>query len=889
MLDRIGDHGGKHGTLWRVAAMVFLLLASSAQSQDRGDSSGRSPRSDRSSRRSAAEEAAKPAEETRLSTSAFRAGLRKRGLTGLLDLHLMDFPPKGRLATVLMRRDLKLSQFSDASLPRETRRDALTSANRLLEEAIREAPDDARRFKWMFDLAHSLIYQEAEPYYSSIMYRGGGGDDRLKLQALAARALSNAENLINALTAEYERIDNLSLREFDRLERSGEVERLDRLMPQAAYLRAWALFYDAVPRDDDDATRSGRLRKILQYLEENPGLLTTPHVESKVQIQAYLLQGMTQRLLNDHAVSRDALSRAVTLSNRLVDRAERDSLRWAELLAHIEAVRNDVEDEKFTDAMTNIKSFRRFVSDECAGEFQYEFLAAMLERWMHLERAKGATSNSSARERYLRESWQVVLAVRQRFPNQVAEINAVLFGDLDPSRDSASLDPVETAATVAGMLTQADQFADRADELLANAADVGQAFVEKAPREAGPIIPEIIYNVAVARYRLQEHGAAARMFLKLVKEHPRYSSGRRAADFAVELAFSFYDQNADEISAGGAQEVVAFYRDALETLLQSYPDFESARYWRFYYAQLLMELEAFTEAANQFAQVDVNHEQYLRGVFLRLKCLAESLKGVDPDAAGVASVNRQVEEFNDVRRMLQVLLTSYGQADSASANDDDRLRRSLAARTRLIDAEVQLLPVLAAPSRALESLVGFEKDFSDFPNLFGDLWRIRLLSFEKLGQIEDAAKAIPAFIAADPRHAGPTLQRLYEELWMELESQVEAVVLTPEQGISMQKALLAELLADHIYDWSMRKDSTLNLEERQFLRVQQARAKLAAGKYEMARKLFESAGAKPALPEDRNRPLSVELEVGYAESIFYMHDFELALLKFNHLATRLPA
>lgn len=869
------------------AHRLLAQSGESAQSGVREDEETNRHTNRRTSRaRDTENETFKPAEETRLSTSAFRTGLRKRGLTSLLDLHLTKFPPEGRLDTLLMRRDLKLSQHSDESLPRDLRRDALASANRLLEEAIREATNDRRRFEWMFDLSHSLIYEEAEPYYSSILYRGGNADDRLKLQALAARALNAAERLIETLRLEYARIDNLSLKEFERLERSGEVERLDRLMPRAAYLRAWANFYDALPRDDDDATRSNRLLKIVEYFESNKGLLETPHDQSNVQVQAYLLLGMTQRLLNDHAAARHLLARAITVAERVADSQVRASIRWAELLAYIETVRNDVEDGKFTGAMTALKRFDQFVETRCAGEFQYRFVAGMLARWMHLQRAAGFDNNPVARDRHIEQSWEAILSVRRRYPNQVAEINAMLFDGLDASRDVSMLDPVESAAVVAGLLQQAERDPDRAETLLERAAEVGRTFFERAPREAAPLVPEVMYNVAVARYRLREHGAAARLFLQLVKEHPRFPSGRRAADFAVELAYSFYDQREEEGDA--SQEVIDFYRDALETLLATYPEFDSARYWQFYYAQLLMRQEEFGQAATAFARVAEDHEQYLRGVFLRLTCLARVIGNIDPATEGIGSVNRKVDEFADVRRDFQILLE--GKTAPQSANDKgDRLLRSLLARTKLLNAEVQLMPAVDAPERALEALEGFEQSFDDFPNLFGDLWRVRLVAYEHLGRIEDAATAIPAFIAADPAHAGPTLQELYEELVAEMTAAVRAVVLTPETGISMQKALLAELLADHLVAWSKKTERSMDAAQRRHLLVQQATAKLAAGKFDAARMIFETAGAQPKLPDDRNQSVSIPLEIGYAESLFQLQDFETALVKFNHLATRLPA
>ena len=64
----------------------------------------------------------RPAEESRLSTPAFRNGLKKRGLTDVLELHLKDFPPASETARLSSRRDILLAKFADHSRPKAERR-----------------------------------------------------------------------------------------------------------------------------------------------------------------------------------------------------------------------------------------------------------------------------------------------------------------------------------------------------------------------------------------------------------------------------------------------------------------------------------------------------------------------------------------------------------------------------------------------------------------------------------------------------------------------------------------------------------------------------------------------------------------------------------------------
>ena len=172
----------------------------------------------------------KPAEESRLSTAIFHAGLKKRGLTDLLELHLAEFPPANPTEALLMTYEIKLAEFADPTLPPDLRRLALDEANGLLGQLLEESSDDPRRFEWRFALAHSLIYDQAEPFFTSILYRGGSETDRSHLLALTTRAVQAIRVLLDELAKEYDRVDGLSIEEFEKLEAGGYVEELDRLL-----------------------------------------------------------------------------------------------------------------------------------------------------------------------------------------------------------------------------------------------------------------------------------------------------------------------------------------------------------------------------------------------------------------------------------------------------------------------------------------------------------------------------------------------------------------------------------------------------------------------------------------------------------------------------------
>ncbi len=841
----------------------------------------------------------KSAEASRLSTSAFRAGLRKRGLTELLELHLRDYPPANRLASLLMRRDLRLSEYADANRPTLERRDAIAAANKILEAMIEEGPRDPRHFQWRFDLAHSLTYDEAEPFFSSILYRGGSKQDRQRLQALTTRALAVVGDLVERISREYERIDNLPVREFEQLEQSNSVDKLDALSPQADYLLLWVLLYDAIGRDDDDPFRANDLNRILSLLAQNRALLETPHAQSKVQVQALLLAGMANRLVNDHASAADLLTRAISIANRITDTSEKDAAEWAVTLAHLERIKNERNRGDFDRARKYLNKLGLYISQVHKDEFGMLLVRALLERSVYRRQAKQAARKHDPTEaaRLNRRAWNVLVRLQRNHPDHIDEINATLYALIDHAAAIESLDPFETSAMIAGLLTERDTKDASSDARLARAIELGEQFAATAETEARPLLPGVLYNVAVAMYRLDRPADAARQFLTVAQTYPRFASARQAAVFAVQLASSFH-QN-DKLKA--APEIQALYLDALKTLVEGFPDSTDAKYWRFFYAQHLQNLSRFSEAATHYAAVSPDHERFLPSLLRRLQCMARLIeRGPTGRPVPQPSAAQTADTFSDLQREFARQIKDA--LPAATGGDQKLMLQSLAARSRLLDAEVQVLPAVDRAAAALERLSDFEEEFPQFANLAGRVWRVRLVAFEQLGRLEEAARAIPAYIAADPDHAGSMLQELY----LSVQAEAQRLDQADDERASQRKAEVALILAEQVYQWSVDREEQSTDDQRRRLLIQLAEANLAADKYQRAKELYEQCGAKletelngddaaarpsaPAPPNDATpAPADASIEQGYAEALYQLEQFGQALIKFNRLTRTWPA
>ncbi|MCH7591366.1 MAG: hypothetical protein IH989_01110 [Planctomycetes bacterium] len=824
--------------------------------------------------------------------AAFRAGLDKRGLTDLLELHIKDYPPSSETQGRLMMRDIRLAEAADATRPRRQREQHLADANLILEEVIAANPSDARRFEWRFDLARSLIYEEADPLLTSILYREGGDSDRRLLEAITSRAVGTLSVLLEQLTAEFARIDVLPVAEFERLEASGYIDRVDRLEPRAKYLMLWARFYDALPRDEADPIRIDHLTELADALTPESVIIKTPHSSSRIQVQGLLLAGMTHRRLHDHQRARQNLDRAIRTAQTLSE-PQQQPVQWAVTLASIERIRNELEDRRFDEALRHSEVF---IHDVAPQSFGLRVVAALLERSVY-RRLSLASARDHKPERatsFKESAWQALADLAAAEPEHRDELYATLYTSIDPQADPASLDPLEQCAFIAGLLHDASENTHQTQERLRQAIEVARHFLSHTDwqsrlpgRRTNSLVPEVLYNLAVAHYRSGDEIAATKRFIEVAQYHPSFDQASSAAELAVQIASSLSQRIQN--SSRDHREVADLHRQALELLIAQYPDSEAGRYWRFYYAQLLEETGAFDEAADHYARVKSDHERYLDSAFAQVRCLAFALheRSTD-DTQDIIAFRRESSDFLATLRNFNTLATetlnqiSHPARTEATGQPASPVRAMLA-EARVLSAEVHVLSRLPQPAQTLEMLESFETDFPNQRTLAGRVWRVRLIAYERLGQLENAMDAIPAYMAADPARAGPTLQSLYLSLAADADDRFRK----GDDAVAQRKGDMALVLAEQVHQWASENDAWDVAGGKRALSLQLAEANLRAGMLPRAKQLFQALDQKSdAAAQVKNSP-DLRFELGYAETLFQLGELASALPHFNRLATAL--
>lgn len=820
-----------------------------------------------------------PAEEDRFSAAVFRAGLKERGLASLLELHLSDFPPSNESEKQLMLRDLKLAEFADQSRTMADRLASAAQANRILESVIEQGRQDPRRMEWRITLTQSLLYDEAQPLLTNILYRIAGDQDYDRLRSLMTRAIGHLRKLQRELGIELARVESLDVQAFDQLEASGYIEKIDRLGPYGEYLLLWSLLYESLTRQDDDFIRVEQLHEIVDRLKVSVALLNTPHRVSHVQIPALLLAGMTHRLLNDHVTARIHLDRALSEFDRLTDGEDIRQTDWAITLTWLERIRNEASAGHFEKAFEWLSKFRERITQQRNDDFNERIMAALLERSLIRQQADVALSLDQplVAKEYLARAWRPLSALTKLLPKRRDEIYTVLADSFPLDVDPLTLDPIEQCALLAGLLYRADQHPEQAETALEQGLQIGHDFLAGPHGQDETLQPEIIYNLGVIHFKRQQQDQAARHFLQIAQEHPTFFKAKQAASLAVQLAWEGYSRadTSHEVSA------TSLYRTALETLLNQYADSKAGRYWRFYYAQLLDEQRGYLLAAAQYALVHEAHDLHLESLFFRTRCLALKIKELNSDTPSEQTeTDRLASAFFDSTRTF----TAKATRAKNPAADTPRLQvlSTLLARSTLLKAEVEITSGLHRPQRGLETLLNFEQVFPNQPRLAARVWRARLIAYQQLGQLYEATQAIPIYLAAAPKDAGMTLQALYQSLAEEIQrrrSQGDA-------DSAKQQAAMALVLAEQIHHWSLTADPAMVPLSSAALRVQLASAHLQAEKYQRALELFE-----PLVHEIVDFSVVGDRTIlhGFAESLYQRGRFRDALIWFNRLATGLPA
>jgi len=850
-----------------------------------------------------------PPEARRLDGAAYREGLRRRGLIDLLEAAIAESPPSNPVEADLLRREILLITYQDSARPLPEREAALAAGNDILRKLIADQPRDPQALQWRLELGRSMLFQQGEPYSVRALYfegtadsevgrYGGNAEDRRQLAQIMSDAIEVFDALLAAVEVEAERLDHVSLVEYERLERAGAVERLDQLPPQTAAMRRWAVFYRAVARGPRNATGVDELQSVLQEVRDQTDLLTTPHDVTHYQCQSLLLAGMAARRLGDLPKAQEYLEGALAAAERLADPMEYRDLEWVVSLTRIERVRTLRDEHQYDAAHEAIEDLRAWAGSTAPSNFGLKLATALLETSVLKSQAAAAEhdGNSALAQRLLLRSRDPLVALASQSDEYRDAVYAHVYESLDPGQPTSRMHPFDRCALIAGLIGEAQRQAKagspadsevgrddlssegKRTELLDRAIGVAEGLLADPASLSPEMHAEVRYNLGVARFERGHRQESAAAFLAVGRDFPTYRLAERAVTLAVQTAWELWQ----DPGLKQRPEVRDLYVEAITVLTEKFPKSAAAAYWQFFLAQALEELGRYADAARQYAKVAPTHEFALQARFLHSACLAQAAMelahSAGPDRGEV--VKRALEADAAAEQFVRFAAQA---GESGTAAGDPAAIDRMVAKAALNRAECLVLPGVDRFADSLHILEGFEQRHAETAVLIGRVLRVRIIAYQALGQLEEAEQTIPKYLASDPAEAGATLQALFDAINQDIARLRKAGRLDQVKA----KADSALLLARKLCDWSQEPAAKVPERQRYALRVQLAEAYLAASQPEQAREAFAQCTTAASSRGDGRSVGDARVTLGLAESLFALGRYAEALPLYSRLCHEL--
>ncbi len=826
---------------------------------------------------------ASAAEDRRLPARVLRKRLQELGLVDLLELHLQLLPPDRPLEAHTQGRQLALLQYGRQDLSTAERLAAAERASNHLRALIDAYPDHEGRFMWRLDLGRDLIDRQAEPFYNNIMFRGGTDDDRTALAELTSEAIDVYADLIAELIEIEQQIDDMSISEFERMTRNGQIDQIEQLLPRARYLSMWANYYHCLTLQSRDPRRIELLNKVITYLTQESQLVDTPHNMSNYQAQSLLLAGMAYRLLNSSDRAEVLLDRAAGVAGTLPDVANRHRLQWVVTLAELERVRNFRDSRDYDRALRTISRYRSRLRKDDPQRFNIEYALALLEGTVCRAQAEDLPPNQERRRgALLLRARQPLIELAEEHPRYRNEIYSQVYEDVATDTADADLDSFEKNIVAARLLRQASDIrvelqglAEKDDgkrmqelrqeqnTLLHRAVNLAFRVLEDTSPLARKLHAEARFNIAVCYHVQGQVLAAIEQFNLVVDDHPDFERRQAAAVYAARLAEGLYARTAPSVRKSLREPVL----QAIHGLVTEYPHVPESAQRLFVYGRILQDAGRFADAAAQYDLVPQDDPRYSAALLHKAQCDLQLARAEDNAETQSRSIYaRRAREAAEAFSVLTDPVTQHtGWADA-----------------QLIVAEATLLDPRRGASEALEVLDQANDAIELHPQLIGRAMRLRILAYQDLGLSDQAASIIPGYIQRDPTRAGATLQGLLEVL----NDEIEQARANKRTDVARKKALDAVIVARELSRWASSSASQLSTAARTALQLEYAESLMRTTREQdiiAAYDIFSAVVAKDAASRTDGEPRNARAIQGLAESAMASEHYAEALPHFSRL------
>ncbi len=809
--------------------------------------------------------------------AAFREGLHRRGLTGLLEQYLVDLPPVDQADEKLRRRESLLARAAAPELPADRRREAVGQARALLEEVLNADPPPAGRLALMLELARDDLERIDPPAFDAALLFEIPGRDRRRAATLAGRASATLASLQKDIAATWAALEELDEEGIARLNAGGMTVLLESIQADAACLQCWAGLFGALASPSPSQEQRPALERLLEQTAPAIEAPEPPPGRERLHCRQLLVAAVAARLLERFEQADACARQVVAVAGRIRSPAERQAVRTQVLAAVLEQLRAARDAGRSDQLRSSIEQVRSWLQKNRPQEAAAWLGLALIESTAAAAKT-AATSQSSpaepALDRFFLPGW--LDRAESLAPLEAFAARSPAWRDgLYAAFAGAVRFPSSGRLWGFGLqLTAGAVLAEAAEDRVAPPEMLVEALADPPHGPAGsPLDGERLFLLARAHYLAGRRLEAVEALTRLLEETPGHDRGPAAAQEAVALAGELLGQAGDSPSPRVLQ---AFIR-AVRGLRGLRPDAPLTPGLQFRLAAALERSADPESAEKEYAAVASDDPFALSAALGRLRCWTTLLQqaagaGAHADGGTTALAARAVQAGEEAGAALAVM------------RDDDPAARCTAALTAASWAALLNHPLVSRAARALEVLEGFESRFAGCGEALGWALRERVRALEALNRLPEARAVVEQCLQADPHAAGPVMARLLESMRREVRAALERDQPDAAAGLAGEAAALAGRLRD----WADAHPEGMSPAERSALLETRGLALRLARRPAEALQVYDACVAALATMPAGEPGWLIVVQLGRAECLLDLNRPAEALPLFMEAWRRLP-
>ena len=783
----------------------------------------------------------------------FIKGLQERGLTSLMELYLKQSgaaaggqttpgqaTPGGTEGGKAMLAALEAQKALAAKNIGE-RKAQFQKARVLYEEAIAEnvkalaaVPADKvtdgykvrmATIKLRLELANMIFQKWLKQDLDIMELTDRGGGDRPGVTALLKAAGDQYKAISADTTAWLSEVDRLSTTDRSKFVNTGYERQLKAIQRESKFSESWVTYYYGwiLPPDFKPAPKERNRNEILNDAITSFQQYTSLPDKVSAKWYAHMVIGLSYRELGKF---KEAMQSLAVAENSLAPEDLKIRLVY-------ERAMTLMKQGDYAAARKAIEDGRKQWGDKLKAEI-YGLALPIIEAETDITEGKknndkGLQDKGMATLRQVHEQgnpWPTIVEwILERLGGGKVEA-AVAAGPID----TTNMDPFQIWIKANDLLEAAQKSKD--GKAMEQAIALFKAFAEKAgPKDKNYI--EALYLQGAGLLQMPARKAeAAAIFRKVADEAPDFKYAAAAAKYSVQARGEVYE-------SAQTDENRAAYEESLKWFVGNKKWFESDPDQQYFYAMILYRGGKHTEAADAFAKVSEKAEHYPDSKYWVPLCHLEQLRNK------VLGTKNKTLILSNARVVAQELVAF---ADYAMQAKDlpEKKREQLAdwAETAYINAaDVYLYPEVELAADALPILDTMETKFKLDDDARGRLLKLRIDALQKLGKLDEAQKALDAFLKiAKPEDVGPVLRGLFQAMTED----VRELIRRGQKDMATVKVEQAKALGDRLRDWldkSSLADKAVRIEN---VRYDLGELLLAVGNYSAAQTLYqEIGGPKP--------------------------------------------